>query len=192
VKCPTQRAGISTDLYLGSHSGSANLVACGAALVQCNSNSSGKHADSADLGTILAAITASGTAASARRGTLAGPLVSIIDDDEDVRQSLEALVESVGYSVRLFEGGEAFLASDALAQTACIVSDIQMAGMTGVALVDHLARSGYRVPVILISAYPNNDILRGITSTCVVAVLPKPLLPNTLIDRIKHALDNGS
>jgi FixJ family two-component response regulator len=123
---------------------------------------------------------------------VAGPLISIIDDDEDVRQSLQALVESVGYSARLFDGGEAFLASDALAQTACIVSDIQMAGMTGTALVDLLARSGHYMPVILISAYANDDMLRGITSSCVVAVLPKPLLPNTLIDRIKHALDNGS
>ncbi|MFB6417700.1 response regulator transcription factor [Bradyrhizobium tunisiense] len=123
---------------------------------------------------------------------MAGPLISIIDDDEHVRQSLQALVESVGYCARLFDSGESFLASGTLAETSCVVSDIQMPGMTGVALAEQLARSGDRTPVILISAYATDDMLRGITGPCVAAVLPKPLQPNALIETIKRALDAGN
>jgi FixJ family two-component response regulator len=115
-------------------------------------------------------------------------LLSIIDDDDDVRQSLQDLVESVGYSARLFESGEAFLASDALVESQCIISDIQMAGMTGVALAEQLARLGNQTPVILISAFATEEMLRGLRNANVIAVLPKPLQPNTLIDQIKSAL----
>jgi FixJ family two-component response regulator len=122
---------------------------------------------------------------------LAGPLLSIIDDDADVRQSLEALVESVGYSARLFDSAEAFLISDALAETRCIVSDVQMAGMSGIELADHLARAGSRTPVILISAYAKGSAGFALNTPGVVAVLPKPLQLNTLIDEIGRALVSG-
>jgi FixJ family two-component response regulator len=148
----------------------------------------GKRFDRTDHGTILGSNHERPALPHERTIALAGPLVSIIDDDDDVRQSLQDLVESAGYDVRLFESAEAFLASDALPQTVCIVSDVQMAGMTGVALANQLARAGDRTPMILISAYANDDMLRGITNSCVVEVLPKPLQPNTLIDRIKHAV----
>ncbi|WP_182915367.1 response regulator transcription factor [Rhodopseudomonas palustris] len=121
-----------------------------------------------------------------------GPLLSIIDDDDDVRQSLQDLVESVGYTARLFESGEAFLASDALLESQCIISDIQMAGMTGVALAEQLARRGNRTPVILISAFATEEMLRGLRNANVIAVLPKPLQPNALIDQIKSALAGRS
>ncbi|RJF69807.1 response regulator [Rhodopseudomonas palustris] len=123
---------------------------------------------------------------------LPGPLLSIIDDDDDVRQSLQDLVESVGYTARLFESGEAFLASDALLESQCIISDIQMAGMTGVALAEQLARRGNRTPVILISAFATEEMLRGLRNANVIAVLPKPLQPNALIDQIKSALAGRS
>lgn len=119
---------------------------------------------------------------------MAGPSLTIIDDDEDVRQSLQALVESVGYSARLFGSAEAFLNSDALTETRCIISDVQMSGMTGIELADHLVRAGCRTPIILISAYANDNLLRTLNHPAVVAVLPKPLQLNTLIDEIGRAL----
>jgi FixJ family two-component response regulator len=123
---------------------------------------------------------------------LAGTLLSIIDDDEGVRQSLQSLVESVGYRAGLFASAEAFLSSGDLKLTRCIVSDVQMPGMTGIALAEQLERIGSRTPIILISAYATDELLRGLTNSCVVAVLPKPLQLNALIDEIGRALDLGT
>ncbi|MFB6449089.1 response regulator transcription factor [Bradyrhizobium tunisiense] len=119
---------------------------------------------------------------------MAGRLLSIIDDDEDVRQSLLALVESVGYSARVFESADAFLKSDALATCQCIISDVQMAGLSGVELAERLAISHSQIPIILISAYAKGDILSTIRNPAVVAVLPKPLQMNALIDEISRLL----
>jgi FixJ family two-component response regulator len=119
---------------------------------------------------------------------LAGRLLSIIDDDEDVRQSLLALVESVGYGARVFESADAFLASDALATCQCIISDVQMDGLTGVELAERLATSHSQIPIILISAYAKDDLLSKIRNPRVVAILPKPLQMNALIHEIERVL----
>jgi FixJ family two-component response regulator len=123
---------------------------------------------------------------------LAGPLLSIIDDDEGVRQSLQSLVESVGYRAGLFDSAEAFLNSADLNYTRCIISDVQMPGMTGIAMAEQLERIGSRTPIILISAYATDELLRGLASSCVVAMLPKPLQLNALIDEISRALNLGT
>lgn len=119
---------------------------------------------------------------------MATPMVSIIDDDEDVRQSLQALIESVGYRALPFDSAESFLSSGALAETGCIVSDVQMPGLTGIELARHLARAGHRTPIILISAYATDELKRGPLTANVVSVLPKPLQLNALIETIASAL----
>ncbi|MHB0790788.1 response regulator transcription factor [Bradyrhizobium sp. 5.13L] len=123
---------------------------------------------------------------------MAGRLLSIIDDDEDVRQSLLALIESVGYSARLFASAEEFLASDAWTETCCILSDVQMAGMSGIELADRLAQSGSRIPIILITAYAKDNQSFALSRPGVVAVLPKPLQLNALIEQIGRALGSGA
>ncbi|MGX4804906.1 response regulator transcription factor [Bradyrhizobium guangdongense] len=119
---------------------------------------------------------------------MAGPLLSIIDDDEDVRQSLEALIESVGYTARSFESAKAFLNSDALDTSSCIISDVQMPEMSGIDLADHLTTAHSKIPIILISAFAKDHLLSTIRNPAIVAVLSKPLQLNALVGEIARAL----
>lgn len=119
---------------------------------------------------------------------MAAPVLSIIDDDEDVRQSLQALIESVGYTARIFDSAQAFLNSDAIEQSRCIISDVQMPEMSGIELANHLATVQPQIPIILISAFAKDNPLTVIRSPSVVAILPKPLLLNALVDEIGRAL----
>ena len=81
-------------------------------------------------------------------------LVSIVDDDEGVRMATGGLVESFGYDVQTFNSGEAFLGSEWLDKTRCLIVDVQMPGITGAELHEHLLKSGKKIPVIFITAFP--------------------------------------
>src|SRR5215475_5908957 len=85
-------------------------------------------------------------------------LISIVDDDEPFRESMRKLLVLLGYTVEAFPSAADFLASPLLPQTACLVSDVQMPGMTGVDLHRHLVDAGYTIPTILVTAYPDEAI----------------------------------
>jgi FixJ family two-component response regulator len=80
------------------------------------------------------------------------PLVSVIDDDESVRESLPDLLTELGYSVRAFSSAEAFLASDCVGETRCLILDIVMPGMSGPGLQEELTVRGQEIPIIFITA----------------------------------------
>lgn len=80
------------------------------------------------------------------------PIISIIDDDDTVRSSLDSLVRSMGYASRTFSCAEEFLACNALDLTACLISDIRMPGMNGFQMFEALQARAMRFPVIFITA----------------------------------------
>ncbi len=114
------------------------------------------------------------------------PLISIIDDDESVRTALTGLVRALGYRARAFESAEAFL-TDGEAGSACIISDIQMPGMSGVELQERLAQSS-GAPMILITARTEAGLHERALASGAIAVLHKPFAAETLIDCLERAL----
>ena len=82
-------------------------------------------------------------------------LISIVEDDEPFRESMRKLMTALGYTVEVFPSARDFLASPLLTGTACLVSDVQMPGMSGVELHKHLIKAGHLIPTILVTAYPD-------------------------------------
>ena len=83
------------------------------------------------------------------------PLIAIVEDDEFVRGSMRRLMRSLGYPVEAFPSAAGFLAFRRLDETACLIADIQMPGMTGVELYARLIEAGHKIPTILVTAYPD-------------------------------------
>ena len=81
------------------------------------------------------------------------PLVSVVDDDESVRESLPDLLRAFGFSAEAFSSAEEFLASDSVGKTRCLILDVAMPGMTGPDLQRELARRGLPIPIVFITAH---------------------------------------
>src|SRR4030095_10453841 len=86
------------------------------------------------------------------------PTIAVVDDDEAVRDALRNLIASLDLGVATFASAEEFLASPACRAAACLITDVQMPGMSGLDLQRHLAGSGNRIPVILITAFPRDHL----------------------------------
>src|SRR5262245_50904975 len=84
------------------------------------------------------------------------PMISIVDDDEAVRNATETLIRSLGYRAATFSSAEEFLRSQRLHETSCLISDVQMPGLNGIELQDRLAAGGHRIPIIFITAFPDD------------------------------------
>jgi FixJ family two-component response regulator len=109
------------------------------------------------------------------------PLISIVDDDESVREATKGLMQSVGYMAEVFGSAEDFLKSRQLAQTACLIADINMPGMSGLDLHRHLSASGKPVPTILITAYPDDSVRTRALESGVICYLSKPFQETDLL-----------
>jgi CheY-like chemotaxis protein len=90
----------------------------------------------------------------------AASLITIVEDDQPFRESMRKLVSSLGYTAETFPSAADFLASHLLTATACLVTDVQMPGMTGPELHSHLVAAGYTIPTILVTAYPDEVVRR--------------------------------
>ena len=116
-------------------------------------------------------------------------LVSVVEDDRFFRESMGRLMRSMGYVVEVFPSAADFLASPRLVETACLIADVQMPGMTGLELHRHLMQSGRAIPTILITAYPDDNIRDRALSQGVVCYLQKPVDDDGLLRCIRAALD---
>src|ERR1700678_460039 len=116
------------------------------------------------------------------------PLISIVDDDSVIRGAIESLVMSYGFQTRTFESAEAFLQSEQLTETSCLISDVQMPNISGVELQQRLADQGLRIPMIFITAYPNDAIRTRVLNAGAVCYLQKPFDHQSLMQCIGHAL----
>jgi FixJ family two-component response regulator len=117
------------------------------------------------------------------------PLISIVDDDEGVRASLDGLVRSLGYRVALFESAEDFIAAMPSVNSQCVISDIEMpGGMNGISLLKHLRSSGLSIPVILISAFLDKQLVNQALAAGASCLLDKPFDGDRLISQLHQAI----
>ena len=114
-------------------------------------------------------------------------LVSVVEDDRFFRDSMGRLMRSLGYTVEAFPSAADFLASPRLAETACVIADVNMPAMTGIELYRHLIDAGRAIPTILVTAYPNDiDRVRALNDG-VVCYLHKPIDEQHLIRCLRAA-----
>ena len=115
-------------------------------------------------------------------------LVAIIDDDASVRATTDSLVRSLGYIVHTFASAEEFLRSNRLDDLSCVISDVQMPGMSGVDLQAHLLTQGYRVPFIFFTAFPDERIRAQALRAGAICYLTKPFDGDSLVQGLRAAL----
>ena len=116
-------------------------------------------------------------------------MIYIVDDDYDVRTSLQFLLETEGFDVRTFRNGAALLGSSTRNRADCLVVDYKMAELDGLELATRLRRLEVLTPIILITGYPDDNISAKATSIGVRHVLLKPNLEDNLIDCVRQAID---
>jgi len=115
-------------------------------------------------------------------------LVSIVDDDLLVREAIGDLVKSLGYEALTFKSVEDFLESDQAARTACVITDVQMPGLSGLDLLERLLADGYCTPIILVTAYPRPEARERALNAGAIAFLSKPVEEKSLISAVRSAM----
>jgi FixJ family two-component response regulator len=116
------------------------------------------------------------------------PVISIIDDDESVRAATNRLVRSLGFSALTFASADEFLRSPRLHDTSCVIADIQMPGTSGIELQSVLIAQGKNVPIIFITAFPDEGVRARALKAGAVAFLSKPFDGTVLIQHLEDAL----
>jgi FixJ family two-component response regulator len=116
------------------------------------------------------------------------PLVSVVDDDESVRESLPDLLMEFGFAVRAFASAEAFLVSDSVDQTRCLILDIAMPGMTGPELQKELKLRRQEIPILFITAHRDETIRLRALELGAVAFLFKPFSDTELLQALNAAI----
>jgi two-component system response regulator FixJ len=117
-----------------------------------------------------------------------GAVVHLIDDDEAVRQALAFLLATAGHAVRVYESGEAFLAVAATAQPGCIVSDVRMPGIDGLALLKRLKEIGIALPVVIMTGHADVPLAVEAMKGGAVDFIEKPFGDEVLLSAIRVAL----
>jgi len=115
-------------------------------------------------------------------------LVSIVDDDESVRESLPDMLRQFGFAVQAFPSAEAFLTSGAIGETRCLILDIAMAGMSGPDLQQELGRRRQQIPIVFITAQADEAVRPHLLARGAVECLFKPFSETALLDALNAAL----
>jgi FixJ family two-component response regulator len=115
-------------------------------------------------------------------------IVAVVDDDSAVRSAVAFLLRSFGYRAVTFESAEAFLRADILHQTSCVITDVKMPGMTGDELQQCLIAEGHRLPIIFMTAFPEEGLRLRVLSAGAHGFLSKPCQPQLLMNCIETAL----
>jgi FixJ family two-component response regulator len=120
-------------------------------------------------------------------------VISIVDDDESVREAAKGLVRSLGYDAIAFASAEEYLRSDCVQDTACLITDLQMPGMSGAELQDRLIADGRRTPIIFVTAFPEEKVRTRVLAAGAFGFLSKPFNDVCLIECLDRALKgNGA
>ncbi|OKO73047.1 response regulator [Bradyrhizobium sp. AS23.2] len=117
--------------------------------------------------------------------------ISIVDDDEHSRAALAGLMEAMGFTIEAFPSALDFLASPNFRHTSCLIVDVHMPRMTGIELHSRLVGSGYDIPTILITAYPDDSARARALGRGVVGYLTKPIDEKVLLGYVESALQRA-
>ena len=120
------------------------------------------------------------------------PLIAIVDDDALVRDGIGELVGSLGYETVTFSSAQDFLASSVITKTTCLITDLQMPGLNGLELQEAIRSQGYCTPIILVTAYPNEQHRRRAIDNGAVGFLNKPFEEASLIRCINAAIKRSA
>jgi FixJ family two-component response regulator len=118
-------------------------------------------------------------------------LISVVEDDRYFRESMRRLIRSLGYNVEAFSSAANFLTFPRFIETTCLIADVHMPAMTGVELYRHLIEAGYKIPTILVTAYPNDVDRARALNDGVVCYLRKPVDEQQLMRCLRAALESG-
>lgn len=118
-----------------------------------------------------------------------GRIVAVIDDDESVRTALKELMRSAGLPAQAFASAEDFLKSEQQRQTACLIADIRMPGMSGLELQAKLNADRYRIPTIFITAHGDEKMRMQALRAGAVEFLAKPFDDEALLEMVRAALE---
>jgi FixJ family two-component response regulator len=115
-------------------------------------------------------------------------LISVVDDDKSIRQSLEGLLKSLNFRVAAFSSAESFLGANEATETDCLILDIRMPRMSGPELKRELMNRKNEVPIIFITAHESQDVISRLLLEGAVACLRKPFREESLLEAIEVAL----
>jgi FixJ family two-component response regulator len=118
-------------------------------------------------------------------------LISIVDDDEGMREATEGLIRSLGYQTATFASADEFLQSDSLGDTSCLIVDVQMPGLSGIDLHRDLIAQGIKMPTIFITAFPEEGMRDSALTAGAFGYLGKPFSEDSLLQCLSCALDNS-
>ena len=116
------------------------------------------------------------------------PLIAIVDDDESFRRAITSFIRSIGYGAAAFDSADALLESDQIQNIDCLITDLQMPGMTGIELQDRLIAQGHCLPVIFITAFPGIKARAQALARGAVGFLGKPFNDQRLVACLNEAL----
>ena len=116
------------------------------------------------------------------------PMISVVDDDKSVRESLPDLLREFGFSVAVFSSAKEFLASDSINKTHCLILDIAMPGMTGPDLQEELKLRRLQIPIVFITAHTDEAVRARLLQQGAVECLFKPFSETALLDALNAAL----
>ena len=116
------------------------------------------------------------------------PLISIVDDDDSLRDSLGNLIRSFGFRVQDFASADAFLRSSERRDTTCLIVDVRMPGMSGLDLQRHIAEENWRVPIIFVTSHADDGVRERALAAGAVDFLYKPFREEELVSAIDAAL----
>jgi FixJ family two-component response regulator len=115
-------------------------------------------------------------------------IISIVDDDEAVRQATASLIRSLGYRALTFASADEFLNSGQVSNTSCVIGDLYMLGSSGLGLQDRLIARGHRIPIIIITGHPDDTARTRAMNAGAVAFLSKPINHDHLVGYLDKAL----
>ncbi len=115
-------------------------------------------------------------------------MIAIVEDDDAVREAMKFLMRSFGYHASTFGSAEEFLNSEQVNDTSCLITDVQMPGLSGIELQDWLIPRGHRIPIIFITAYSDENVRIRAMKAGALAFLIKPIDCHHLIDHVEKAL----
>ena len=119
-------------------------------------------------------------------------LISVVDDDESVRESLPDLLKEFGFAAQSFSSAEEFLTSSYLHETKCLILDVAMPGLSGPDLQQELKRRQHEIPIVFITANCNETVRAQLISNGAAECLFKPFSDSELLDALKNVLERSS